>query len=84
MGFGAYAHTRADLESHSRLHMLSQLLGDALVKIGHDAHSQLWLDASTTDQVIESIGESNANARPAIQLVETLLWRGHDDQMEDA
>ena len=50
------------LKRHPRLHLVPQHGSDALVEVLHDAHGELGFDAAATDQVVEGVGESDADA----------------------
>lgn len=50
------------LESHARLHLVTKHGSNVLVEVGHDAHRQLRLDATTTNEIVECIRECDTDA----------------------
>lgn len=55
-------HSLTHLESHPRLHLITQHGGDVLVEIGHDSHGELWFDPPRADQVVQGVCQSEADA----------------------
>lgn len=50
-----------DLETQACLDVLLQRLGDGLVKVTQDLHSQLRVDPLVTDEIIKGICQSHAD-----------------------
>ena len=50
------------LERHARLDLITKDRSDALVEVLHNTHGQLRLDTSAADQVIERVGEGDADS----------------------
>lgn len=51
------------LERQPRLHFIRQCLSDTPIEVRQDLHRQLRLDATLTNEVVESVRERHANAR---------------------
>lgn len=55
-------HGTSHLECHASFDFVAEYSGNVLIEVGHDAHSKLRFDAPRTDQVVERVGESEADA----------------------
>jgi carbamoylphosphate synthase small subunit len=51
---------QTDLECQARLDLVGKHVGDSLVEVGEDLHSELRLDAALGDEVVEGVCEGAA------------------------
>lgn len=64
IGVGAQTH----LELESRLDVLLERFRDGLVKVAQDLHGELRVDALIADEVVERVGQSEADAARQVSL----------------